>query len=259
SHTRLRQATGGGNHPRPYAGNHPSGVSTRRPGFWSDELTEEIRRSDAIQWACDSDLMRQLVEQANEIPRDKKGEALAEAGPRLYRDWAGVAWADLLKQLPAETGAEVRAIARADFAARLGNALTRIVTLAQHKRDEEPDRAALSLLHWCLRFAKCGPWAQIRSYFVWCRLAGESPDRHIDLRVAIRPPLLGQLGLRDLADLGQERLADLAENYGIGRRCRAGRGGQRAIELNPDWPFSLLEGPDGGRGTASRARAYEEK
>src|SRR5262249_11158810 len=131
----------------------------------------------------------------------------------------------------------------------------RLVTLGRGDREGDDTREARSILHWCLLFAKPGGWKQIRSYFVWCRLDGNSSDRHESLRVAIRPELLGQLGLRDLQELGQDRLADVAERYGCGQRCRAGRGGQRAIELAPQWLRGLLDAPGDSDGDRSYAHA----
>ncbi|HJT78827.1 MAG TPA: hypothetical protein VJ739_16600, partial [Gemmataceae bacterium] len=128
-------------------------------------------------------------------------------------------------------------------ARRLSQALTRQVTLARCANDKDAaqqQQEHRSIVHWCLRFARAGNWAQIRSYYVWCRLEGTGPD---GLRVAIRHELLGQLGLRDLQEMGPGRLADLCERYGVGRRCRAGRGGQRAIELDTAWLQGLLEAP----------------
>jgi hypothetical protein len=132
-------------------------------------------------------------------------------------------------------------------------------------RDRDDDAyqgESRSILDWCLLFAKPGPWGQIRSYYVWCRQVAGMGDRHEGLRVAIRPELLGQLGLRDLAEVGQDRLADLCERYGCGQRCRAGRGGQRAIELDPDWLCALLDTPgpsesDAVTGESSGARTRE--
>jgi hypothetical protein len=188
--------------------------------------------------------MQALAADACEMPRDNNGKANDGAPPRIYRDWALVAWADLLAATPDEPEApEVDTSAEQDFRRRLAGALTRIVSLscatpatrAGEGRQDDDRREARSILHWCLRFARPGPWASVRSYYVWSRLEGDTPDPYVALRVAIRPELLGQLGLRDLEDLGQERLADLCERYAVGTRCRAGKGGQRAIALDPEW------------------------
>jgi hypothetical protein len=230
--------------------------------IWSSSLAAEVRRHEALARGGDSTLMAGLTHDAQEMPRDDRGEPRPAAAPRVYRDWAPVAWADLLAELPDEPAAEeVDGTAEEQFRRRLSAALTRIITLASHRQDTsgEQEREARSILHWCLSFARRGGWAQIRSFYVWCRLDCDSADRHAALRVAIRPELLGQLGLRELAEIGQNRLADLCERYGVGRRCRVGRGGQRAIELSPEWLQGLLESPlppDGDEVTGhSRARA----
>jgi hypothetical protein len=217
---------------------------------WSATLRAEVRRGDVLARCCDSAMMGALVAQALEMPCDRDGQVRPEAAPRVYRDYAPVAWGDLLGQTPDEPEAEeVEPSAELDFRRRLSAALTRIITLGRNdpeagRRGEDgPDREARSILDWCRLFAKPGGWAKVRSYYVWCRLERPGTDRDADLRVAIRPELLGQLGLRDLEGLGQDRLADLAERYGVGCRCRAGRGGQRAIELDPEWLRGLLEAP----------------
>jgi hypothetical protein len=243
---------------------------------WSATLCAEVRRGEALARVIDSPLIDLLVDKAEEMPRDEKGNPRRTAAPRVCRDWSPVAWADLLRETPDEPEAEIDDAAEQDFRRRLAEALTRIVTLARHRegarataprdgaaqREPEPEREARSIIHWCNLFARAGPWAQVRSYFVWCRLVVSDPRQPPSLRVAIRPELLGQLGLRDLADLGQDRLADLCERYAVGQRCRAGRGGQRAIELDPTWLAGLLEAPqpaegDGVTGDLTGAQARE--
>jgi hypothetical protein len=236
----------------------------RADRVWSAAMHAEVRRGEAMARASDTCLMDALAAEAREVPRDDDGQAKRTQLPRVYRDWFPVAWADLLAGLPDEPEAEeVEASAEEDFRRRLAGALTGIVTLGfKHDGASEPDREARSILHWCLLFARPGRWAQVRSYFVWCRLEGDGSDRHESMRVAIRADLLGQLGMRDLAEMGQDRLADLAERYGVGRRCRAGRGGKHAIALEPAWVCDLLDSPQDGEGdavNAPRACACVEK
>jgi hypothetical protein len=223
-----------------------------RPAFrrgdrlWSAALRAEVRRSEVLARCADSAVMEALADDASEMPRDDDGGARRGAPPRVYREWAPVAWADLLCATTEEPEtAEIDPGAEEDFRRRLAGALTRIVTLSCHNGadDEEDHREARSILHWCLQFARPGAWASVRSYYVWCRMQEDGGDRHNSLRVAIRPELLGQLGLRELEALGQYQLTQLAERYGVGCRCRAGRGGQRAIALDPDYVRGLLEGP----------------
>jgi hypothetical protein len=227
--------------------------SVYRPAFrrgdriWSAALRTEVRRGQALAGASDSELMQALADCAEESKGSKAKRK--QKAVRLYKDYAPVAWADLLRQVPDEPeAAEIDQGAEQDFRRRLSAALTRLVTLScgagRHgspENDTEDQRQARSILEWCWKFAKPGPWKSVRSYYVWSRWAGTGADK--SFRVAIRPELMAQLGLRDLAQLGQDRLADLCERYGVGRRCRAGRGGQRAIELDPDWLLELLEGP----------------
>jgi hypothetical protein len=287
---RRAPSSAGGHPPTPDAGGAAPAPQGRRPAaaiildhlkavydpafrrgdrVWSRTMRAEIRRGEALARAGDSTLMAALTAQALEMPRDDDGQARRGAPPKVYREWSPVAWADLLRLTPDEpVAAEVEPTAGTDFRRRLAGALTRIVTLGRaHKgssrdRDDGPEREARSLLHWCLLFARPGGWAQVRSYFTWCRLEGNVGDPHEALRVAIRHELLGQLGLRDLEELGQDGLADLCERYDAGRRCRAGRGGQRAIELEPSYLRGLLDTPgaregDGDGDSPTHAHARE--
>jgi hypothetical protein len=252
-----------------------------RPAFrrgdrlWSAALAGEVRRSEALARCSDLPLIAALL-QAQEVPRDERGEPRRTAVPRLYRDWSPVAWGELLRTLPDETDdGEIEPTAEEDFGGRLAAALKRQIRLEVPDRRPQagsqqprPDRPELrSLLHWCTLFARAGPWRQIRSYDIWCRLEGDprAVDRYACLRIAIRPELLRQLGLTDLAELGQRRLAERCEHYGYGARCRVGgpRGG-RAIELDPVWLLDLLTGPaddlpgDAETGEATHTRVREE-
>jgi hypothetical protein len=243
----------------------------RRGGaVWSAVLAAEVRRGEALARCADIALMDALTAGALEMPRDEEGRGKRSAAPRLYREWAPVAWAELLAQTPDEPEAPaVETTAEADFR-RLAGALTRLATLGRHGESarrpgrghdhDDTDRECRSILHWCMLFARPGAWAQVRSYYVWCRQEGDTGDRHASLRVAIRPDLLGQLGLRDLAEMGQRRLADLCAHYGLGRRVRVGHGGAWAIELAPSWLAELLAAPTsdgpgvGVTGEATHAR-----
>jgi hypothetical protein len=49
--------------------------------------------------------------------------------------------------------------------------------------------------------------------------------------------------MRALEELGQYGLMQRCERYGVGTRCRAGRGGERAIALDPACVAELLAAP----------------
>jgi hypothetical protein len=218
--------------------------------LWSATLRAEVTRSQALALVCD-DLLREQLCEALEVARDDYDRPKRGSVTKTFRDEGPWAWGKVLRLVPDEpTAPAVDPTAEEDFRRRLSGALTRLVQLGVPrnvagggKAKKEVQKETRSVLDWCLRFAKVGSWAKLRSWYVWFRLAGNSPDRHAELRIAIRAELLGQLGLRDLEALGQDRLADLCERYQVGRRCRAGQGGQRAIELEPDWFRGLLEPP----------------
>jgi hypothetical protein len=232
--------------------------------LWSSTLRAEVTRSQALALVCD-DVLREQLSEALEVARDDEGRPKRGSVTKTFRDEGAWAWGKVLRLVPDEpTAPTVDPTAEQHFRNQIAKALTRLVQLgvprqaAGGRRSGKKARKVLqtetrSVLDWCLMFAKAGPWAQLRSWFVWCRLEGSGADRAKDLRVAIRYELLGQLGLKDLEALGQDGLAEMCERYQVGRRCRAGQGGQRAIELEPDWFLGLLEppGPPDVAGTAS--------
>ncbi|HJT76351.1 MAG TPA: PriCT-2 domain-containing protein, partial [Gemmataceae bacterium] len=86
--------------------------ATYQPAFrrgdrvWSSSLRGEVRRSEALARACDLPLMTTLRLQAVEVPRDEAGNPKVNALPKVYRDWAPTAWAELLRSLPDEPEGE---------------------------------------------------------------------------------------------------------------------------------------------------------
>jgi hypothetical protein len=238
------------------------------PDIWSAAEGRKVTRTEAVGQSEDG-VLHAALEDAAEMPRDDHGYPRRGATPRLYRDYSRAAWGDLHRSLPLETDdGEVEPTAEAAFRRRLGEALTRQVTMdvptpcgrsgaARRQRDEDRQPQARhqeqrTLLDWAIRWARPGRWERIRSWYIWSRLDGQT------VRVAIRPELLGrgQLHMPDLAELGQAGLSRLCERYGLGEGCRVGHGGQRGIEIAQALLQDLQAAPgDGDEVTeASQAR-----
>jgi putative DNA primase/helicase len=191
---------------------------------------------------------------------------------RHWRQYLGVAWADLLATLQEEAATEeVDPCAEDELRRVLAALLGRVVSLGHVVKDEEGEHRtevqARSLLDWCLLWADVegNGWRSVRSYWLWCRLSGNEKvppplrggtreqeaahaqkidaERRRRLRVAFRVELAGQLGVRPLADWPMRRLTELCEHYGLGGRVRIGHSRDRAIELAPEFLADLLGCP----------------
>src|SRR5262249_35692112 len=120
----------------------------------------------------DSVLIGRLA-MAADAPAYKGGTVNRNALPGFFKTWAKVGWGDLLGELPDEDTAELEAVgsARDEFRRMVRDAMLSEVTLAQTtqagpaKVDSRIERN--SLIGWCNRFAKCGPWRAIRGKQCW--------------------------------------------------------------------------------------------
>lgn len=179
----------------------------------------------------------------------KNGNVVHEALPSLFRKWAKVAWADLLELLPDEDTAKLgKGTAAADEFKRLVRdvMLTQIVIGDIIGRNDVTRTERRSLIDWCQKWAKVGPWKSIRSYLCWCKY-DMLPGGELVLRVAVRVGLFAQLrGDRLLCGLNQNSFARRAERYGVGVSDRDARPqGKAAVTLAADFVQELTAGlPD---------------
>jgi integrase len=107
-----------------------------------------------------------------------------------------------------------------------------------------------SLVDWCVKFAKVGPWRAIRSKKCWCKLR-EVGGGELVLLVAIRHELFAQLKAdRRLTEMGAKKFARRAARYGVGRADNGERPhGGRAIVLDQAFVADLAATlPDNGVG-----------
>src|SRR5262249_15301679 len=149
--------------------------------------------------------------------------------PSFFTTWSKVAWGTLFRSLPDEEQVDEEcASASEEFRQRVSDALHTQVTLGTSKIQGQQQitfTERLSLIAWCARFMRSGPWKPIRSYAIWTRAANEN------LEVALRVELFssGQANCRPLANFTQNRFGRLCELYGVGYADRAQ--GQRAVIL----------------------------
>jgi hypothetical protein len=184
---------------------------------------------------------------ASDAPRYQDGRTKRDALPAQFRRWAPVAWGDLLESLPSEDAADLGDLVEpAEELRRLVRAamLSTLVLGETIGRDREPTRTERrSLIDWCYRFARPGPWRSIRSYRCWCRTVDRAGGE-IELRVAVRHELFAQLHAdRRLIEMGATKFARRAKRYGIGTSNRADRPhGLVAIVLDRELVSDLTAG-----------------
>jgi hypothetical protein len=206
----------------------------------------DVPMTEAVAVA-DSDLIAQLYK-AKDAPRDGEGNVKRSNLPRFFTTWAKVAWGDLLKLLPDEDQAELGNVelAAEDFRRLVRDALlTEIVlgTVVRGGMDDVTQTERRSLIEWCERFAKAGPWRSIRSKKCWCKTR-DLGGGEIELMVAVRHELFAQLKAdRRLCEMGPNRFSRRAERYGVGKPDPDERPhGQRAVVLSREFVADLTAG-----------------
>jgi hypothetical protein len=191
---------------------------------------------------------------AADAPAYKGGGVNRNALPGFFRKWAPVAWGDLLAELPDEETAELGADAQPaeEFRRLVREALLSEITLGDViGRQGVVQTERRSLIGWCMKFARSGPWRSIRSKLCWCRLllleGGE-----LRLQVAIRHELFSQVAADPrLRKMGANRFTRLAQKYGVGACDRRNRPhGRSVVVLADDLIADLTAGmPDDGDAT----------
>lgn len=219
------------------------------------ECGEMVSGTAAIA-APDSRLIGRLAEAAD-APRFKGGGVNRDRLPGFFKTWASVAWGDLLTSLPDEDGADAKGVelAREDFRRLVRDALLTEVQLVDASDRGPTQIERRSVIDWCERFAKPGPWRSIRSKQVWCK-NDLLPGGEIKLRVALRHSLFAQLKAdRRLCELSSNVFTRRAAKYGVGSTGgRADRPhGQSAVVLTDEFVASLTGGFWEESGTAAQA------
>ena len=206
----------------------------RGSAIWSNTLAREITRAEACA-APTSDIIPALTA-AVDFPRGEHGPKRS-AVPSTFRQWAPIAFADLLASLDDEADSpEIAESAGNAFRAAVGDALMSIEPLAyKHGPDERAEIQRRSLLDWCTLFAKPGPWRRIRSLSIWCK------SSNVGLAIAIHPRLFAQIRRSGLAS-DYSQFKELAERYNVGIEGRTSQ--SRFVELTADFIGELQSGPE---------------
>jgi hypothetical protein len=191
-----------------------------------------------------SPLIERLA-RATDAPKFKNGELNRGALPGYFAKWAKVAWGDLLESLPDEDEAELGHDAEAaeEFRRLVRDALLTEVVLGDTIADTGVTQTERrSLIEWCYKFAREGPWRSIRSKRCWCKTRLDAGGELV-LMVAIRHELFAQLRASPrLCAMGANRFGRRAERYGVGSSSEADRPhGRRAVILADDFVADLLE------------------
>ena len=193
---------------------------------------------------ADSVLIDQLMKAAD-VPTFQGGVIKRNALPGFFKTWARVAWGDLLSTLPDEDGVALESDgpAREVFRRLMREALLSEVVLGDTIGTEGTTKTERrSLIDWCQRFAKQGPWKSIRSKKCWCKLQVQ-PDGELILMVAIRHELLAQLRAdKRLCEIGANIFTRRATRYGVGTSTRANRPrGQAVVVLDQEFVADLTD------------------
>jgi Primase C terminal 2 (PriCT-2) len=214
----------------------------RRGGdVYSGVFGRVITRNEACSAPTSS--LVELLMAARDYPRGQDGPIRARF-PTTYRQWAPVAWADLLETLPDETdSAELAETAAEQFRSVVADALMTIESFSYKHRSGDLEKMEIqrrSLIDWCRLFAKPGPWQSVRSLALWVRLNEEN-----QLEVAMHQHLFGQIRRGNHAPSTHRQFVQLAELYGIGAAGRTSRA--RFVELTREFLADLMSTPCDGR------------
>lgn len=209
----------------------------RGANIWAEVLGREMTRAEACA-APTSEIIPALLA-AIDFPRSETGPKRS-AIPGQYRQWAPIAWADLLASLDDEADSpEIADTAAEQFHGAVADALLSIESFGYHHHNGKEERvevARRSLIDWCRLFAKPGPWQSIRSLKLWCRL-----DDDGRLEVVLHQGLFGQIRRGNLGPSTHRRFVQLCELYGVGTAGKTSR--SRFVILAPEFLADLIETP----------------
>jgi hypothetical protein len=179
----------------------------------------------------------------------KRGDVKWASLPNFFKTWAKVAWGDLLTDLRDEDDADLAVLgtARDEFRRWVRDAMLSEVTLGETKKADrltETNVERNSLIGWCDRFAKPGPWRRIRGKLCWCRRV-EHEGGELELQVAVKHGLFGQVKADPkLRAMTEWKFTRRAKNYAVGtstRECRPH--GESAVLLARDFVEDLIATP----------------
>lgn len=198
--------------------------------------------------ACDaptSELVA-LLAAASNAPTYKGGGVNENAIPTFFKAWAPFAFGDVLAGLKEEFDVKLGGDSAAgeEFRRMVGDVMLSELVLGDVIADSKVTQTERrSLIDWCSKFAKPGPWRTIRSKKCWCK-AFDLTGGEIILRVAVRVELFAQMrGDKRLCQMSQSQFTKLAERYGVGSSNRDDRPhGLTAVVLDDQFVSTLTAG-----------------
>lgn len=227
--------------------------------FFRQAYRPDFRRGNSIHSATTGEMIPQVVacsspnfaviarlELATDAPRNSEGLVKRDSLPGFFKKWAPVAWGQLLSETPDEDEAALGAdsLGGEEFRRLVRGCLLSEVLLADTiKGTRVTERESRSLIDWCVKFAKLGPWKSIRSKRCWCKL--EAKPNGVILKVAIRVELFHQMRAdKLLCSMGQNMLSRRAERYGVGASGHRDNRpeGLAAVILSDDFIADLTAG-----------------
>jgi hypothetical protein len=245
-------------------GKHEPAADTPRTGaeiildYFRQRWQPVFRRGNVVHCADGEEVTQQIVcvpdsrilaglAHATDVPKDKHG-VNTDALPGFFKKWAPVAWGDLRGELPEEINAVLGddAPARETFVRLVREAMFAQITFGDViGRQGVTQVERRSLMGWAAKFAKPGPWRDVRSLACWCRLTEPTAGEQM-LHVAIRHELFAQVAAdRRLREMGATMFARLAGKYGVGTSTEKDRPhGRRAIVLDPAFVADMMTGVD---------------
>jgi putative DNA primase/helicase len=213
----------------------------KRAGMVVCEDGRQVTASEACATPCTVVIDR--LANAEDAPRYKGGAVNRGSLPTFFRSWSRVAWGDLLGSLPDEDTAELgeNAPAREEFRRLMRDLMVTEFTLGDVVVHGGPQVQRCSLIDWCYKFAKPGPWKSIRSKSCWTKTK-VTGDGELRLLIAIRHEVCAQLrGDRRLIEMEANTFTRRCERYGIGSTSERDRPhGKRAVILSFDFVEDLL-------------------
>lgn len=192
---------------------------------------------------ADSKLIAQLADAAD-APCYRGGGVNRNALPGFFKNWARTAWADLLSELPDEDEADIRTTgptAGVELRRLVREAMLSSITFGDvigHIGVSQVERRPLA--GWCEKFAKTGPWRDVRGLKCWSKFL-ELNGGEIVLCIAIRHELFSQVKAdRRLQEMGANKFTRRAQRYGVGTTARSDRPhGQSAVVLATEFVADL--------------------
>jgi hypothetical protein len=223
-----------------------------RPVFRSGNVIHSEDGADipmSVACAVPTSALIERLGLASDAPRYsvENGGGVKRPGlPGLFRKWAPTAWGDLLEELPDEDAADLGAESATGetFRRLVRDALLAGVTLGDVIDGTSVTQVERrSVIGWCVKFAKPGPWKSIRDYAIYCKRRENDRGEEV-LHVSVRQELFAQLKSdKRLTEMTATKWARRAARYGVGASLESDRPhGRKAVTLSQSFLAELTAG-----------------